>query len=388
MKYKVQTSNNNDERCFGKEISNELYNINKRISSIFDKINKAKINNIIKTENTTINNSNNKVNKSFYFYKSKNDENIPNNITKNNNIQTKNNNIERDNIKPIFIKKNFIDKSNIINKKIKYKKNPLDEYDDSIMKNLFLEEVKNRPNYIQLKSVLSQKDILTRFNAINFIIALSETFNLRQETIYLAINLYDRCIQKFMDYNPIKTFVLSCIFVSSKYEEIYPPLLEEYFEILPFSKSEMFKLENMILSITNFKLHICSPYLFLSKFFHSNSQYESKEIFYLAQFILDLSTISLDFCSFKPSFQAVICLYIARFLFNRKKYGNKLWTAENEFNTGYSELEIKNNLKISLKIIQQFYSGHLIKDSMKSSLFKKYCGNKYLGVANRLKGLL
>ena len=150
------------------------------------------------------------------------------------------------------------------------------------------------------------------------------------------------------------------------------------------------KLENIILSTTNFDLHIHSPYLFISKFFHSSTEKESKEIFYLAQLILDLSTILLEFCSFKPSFQAAICLYIARFLFYRKKggKGNILWGAQNAFITGYSEFEIKKNAKMSIKMVQQFLNGKLVKDPMKSAFLAKYSGKNYLGIASILKGSL
>ena len=260
------------------------------------------------------------------------------------------------------------------------------------MKNLFLDEVKNRADYKQYKQTICDKDIITRFSAINFIISLSETFDLRQETIYLAINLYDRCFQKFksLSYDCFNTklFVLSCIFIASKYEEIYPPLLDDYSDYISFLRSEIFKLENFILDTVNFELHICSPYLFLSKFFYSNSKKENMDILYLAQLILDLSTFSLDFCAYKPSFQAAICIYLSRLFLYKNKTGYKLWTVENEFDTGYSEAEIKKNMKLSLKIIREFYNGNIVKDYMKTCVFKKYCGKKYLDVAKRFRDLI
>lgn len=394
IKNKIQTSNNVEERYFGKELINEINHNNNSVSSMLDNIKKAKITKFNKNENITIINNNkkeNKENKSFNLFKSKNNENLSNNITKNNNIQPKINIIKKGNI-PLVIRKNniLINKNNVINNKIEYKKNPLEEYDESIMKNLFLEENKNRADYEEIKKSFSERDLYIRYNSINFIIYMSEKFNLTQETIYLAINLYDRCILKFKNYNNIKLFTFCCIFIAAKYEEIYPPLLEEYSEYFTIPKSELLKLENIILSTTNFDLHIHSPYLFISKFFHSSTEKESKEIFYLAQLILDLSTILLEFCSFKPSFQAAICLYIARFLFYRKKggKGNILWGAQNAFITGYSEFEIKKNAKISIKMVQQFLNGKLVKDPMKSAFLAKYSGKNYLGIASILKGSL
>ena len=156
---------------------------------------------------------------------------------------------------------------------------------------------------------------------------------------------------------------------------------------MTFSREEIFKLENFILDTINFELHICSPYLFLTKFFHSNSKIENTEILYLAQFILDLSTQSLVFCSYKPSFQAVICLYLSRYVYYKNKIGVKLWTRDNEFMTGYSEKEIKKNTKLSCIKIKEFYSGHLSKDFIKSGIYKKYSSDKYLAVAKRFRNL-
>lgn len=292
------------------------------------------------------------------------------------------------NIRQVIKKIKLPIQKNININQIEYRKNPLEEYDDLIMKNLFIDEIKNRPDYIHLKNNYTEKDNINRFVAINFIISISETFEFKQETIYLAINLYDRCYDKFkICYKPvnIKIFVLSCIFIASKYEEIYPPLLEDYSEYFFFSKSEIFNLESFILDIINFELLICSPYLFLTKFFYSNTKEENKEILYLAQLILDLSIISLDFCRLKPSKQASICLYLSRYITYNNKNTSKLWTWEDEFTTGISELEIKTNIKPSIIKIKEFSDGRLTKDINKTGIFKKYYSHKYLSVAKRFR---
>ena len=380
---------NEKDRFFGKDIGNEINNINKNISSILDKLKKAKNLNMVGTKggNNINNNYEGKENKSFILNRVKKIENKVNN---NINVLKNKDNKNQENIRQDFNKKNLLNKNKIIFDKIEYKKNPLDEYDDSIMKNLFLNEIKNRPNYRQYNQVYTEKDILTRITSINFIISISETFNLEQETIYLAINIYDRCFPKLKNYGKpvsLKVFDLSCIFIASKYEEIYPPLLEDYSELVNFSRQEIFKLENFILSTINFELHICSPYLFLTKFFHSNSKIENTLILSLAQYILDLSSLSLEFCAYKPSFQAVICLYLSRYIYYKYKIGVKPWTKDDEFITGYSENEIKKNIKLSCLKIKEIYNGNLAKDFIKSAIYKKYSSDKYLSVAKRFRNL-
>ena len=317
----------NEGRNFGKDISNEINNINK-IGSLYNKQN-------IKTKNCKIKD-----------------------------------------------KKPNIKNNNMI---------PIEEYEEDIMKNLFTEETKNRPDYNILKNILSEKDIVSRFSCLELANYLNFTFNFRQETLYLTYNLFDRFLLHLKQSNKlnivnIKVVMLACIFVSAKYEEIYPPFLEEYKEFIIFSENDIFKLEYDILEYTGFNLHIYSPYLFLSKFYLLENN-ENLKILYGAQFILELCMISLIFCSYKPSFQATLSLYLSKKFLNDIVNQNNLWTSDNVFNTGYSESEIKSNLKNPLKIIKQYFSGNIVKDINKTALFRKFSSTKYCEVWKIFKDL-
>ena len=263
------------------------------------------------------------------------------------------------------------------------------------MKNIFIEENNNRPNYKLFSTIPKEeeKEYIRRYSCINFAILICESFDLKQETFYLAINLFDRFIldkikrNNFKNIN-IKLILLTCIFISSKYEEIYPPLIDDFLGLFDsFTKNDILTSENDILKILNFQLHICSPYLFLTKFYSANFSYSNDESFlHSAQFILDLCLISTEFCNHKPSFQAVICLYITKKIFSYNNiYKQKLWTMENEYYTGYSEEEIKNNLKVPIKMIKDFFSGNLFKDFNKTAIFKKYSDCKFSNVVNHLE---
>ena len=400
---------NNDKRVFGKEISNALNNTN--INYLLDAKNK-------KTQNISNDTKYNKYKKNFNINSNINNINIIKNKNKENIINNKNNNINiinnqnNENINNVYINKNKKKyKSNDINKnkaniisnnlelkfsfKVEYKKNPIEEYDEIIMKNLFTQEIINRPDYRNLLNLSKEeKDILKRYSCINMAISLCETFELRQETFYLSINIFDRYIHKIKIINDIlpkinpKLIMLTCVFISSKYEEIYPPFIDEYLQLFSnIFKNDIIKTEKEILSKLNFELHICSSYLFLTKFFE---KIEKNDIMVLhaAQFILDLCLISIEFCSFKPSFQAAICIYLAKkFLSFNGVYKIKIWSADNEFITGYSEEEIKRELKFVVKIIKDFFIGKIIKEFNKTSLYKKYCEKKYSNIANIFKDI-
>lgn len=394
-KSKMPTKNN-ERRIFGKEIGNEM-NI-KFNNSFFNANNKKTKNgikdnnvvNIIKNKefkrNENIKNNNNyNHNISYNLIKQKNDENHPNNYIPLK--HSKNNNLNKS-----YILKRKENKFEINKAKITYNKNPIEEYDEVIMKNLFIEENNNRPDYKKISEVFSEENKSYRLICLNLLINLSETFEFRQETIYLTINLFDRYILSLklsnqLNINKLKNILLACIFIASKYEEIYPPILDDYLDIFLFPKEEILKFEYEVLECTNFELHICSPYLFLTKFFDAFGKNESKKIIHGAQFILDICIMAPEFCILKPSFQAAICLYLSKKFLNNKIYKKQIWSADNKFITGYSEDEIKKNLKIPLKIIKHFFAGSYIKDITKTALFKKYSNNKYSEVSNEFKEL-
>lgn len=399
---------------FGKDIINLVKNKSNN-NILNDKSNKTKIvnknnkntkksnlNKSFNSNNNCINAIKNKSKKSIQYnniniVKNKNNENI-NNINENKIKKTN----EKNNLNEA--NKNKVNKSsNELNIKFdykaEYKKNPLEEYDETIMKNLFEQENINKPDYTIFSYFLKEeKDLIKRNSCICFAISLCETFELRQETFYLSINLFDRYILKIKMENKLKSInpksvMLTCIFISSKYEEIYPPLIDEYLQLFNcISKDEIFQLENDILSKLNFELHICSSYLFLTKFFEAMKKNEPSLVLYGAQFILDLCLLYEPFCNFKNSFQAASCLYLSKKFLNstnevNKIYKNKIWSAENEFKTGYSETEIKKDLKLVLKIIKEFFMGNIFKDFYKTSFFKKYSEQNYSDIAHKMKDL-
>lgn len=370
-------------RIFGKEIGNSLNNRNG-----YNNIKYIKSKNISKENIINKNKENKKYEnnmKNNNIIRPKNDENNQNNFIVHQNIKKNNLN------KNFFIKNKESYKLNKTKQYIIYNKNPIEEYDEAIMKNLFIEENNNRPDYQKMYEIFNEEETTQRFICLNTLLNISETFEFRQETIYLTINIFDRYILHLklsnkLKINDFKIILLTCIFIASKYEEIYPPTIDDYLEIFSFfEKDEIFKLEYKILDYTKFELLICSPYLFLTKFFDALEKNESKKILHGAQFILDICIISIEFCIFKPSLQAAICLYLSKKFFNNRIYKMKLWPMENEYATGYSEYKIKKNLIKPLQILKHFFTNNLIKNNNKTALYKKYNNNKYSEISNEFK---
>lgn len=277
--------------------------------------------------------------------------------------------------------------------------NPIEEYKKEIMNYLFEEETNNRANYSTFPNMEEKNNnkmilsYLKRFSFINLFISFQRELLLRQETLYLSINLFDRYIQKIFSENKISEdlniIALTCLFIASKYEEIYPPYLKEFLESYKnkYNKEEIFSKENDILSSLDFQILIISPILFLKRFCLDEKN-ENEEIMKLcfngAQFFLELCIIEPNFCQLKPSLQASICLYLSRkFLLDCSN--GKVWTYYLSFKTNCSEIEIKRYIKIALKTIKNFFGNVYTKNFMAIPLYIKYYSLDYSRVSFILK---
>ena len=296
------------------------------------------------------------------------------------------------------------DNDDAIDNSIKYNENPIEEYEEEIMKNLFHEETKNRPIYSLFPDV-TEKDInkfnlsyMKRFSFINLFISFQHELCLKQETFYLTLNIFDRYIQKLNSLeiisDDLNKIAVACLFIASKYEEIYAPYLKEFLQLfkLKYSKREIFLAEDEILSSLNFEILNVYPITFLKKFclydikdLNHKEKSDMELCFNGAQFFLEICLIEPKFCELKPSLQAAISLYLARKFLLFKNGNGKIWNYELIFRTNYSENNIIKYIKIAVETIKNFFGNVYTKNFMALPLYMKYCSVDYLRVANKLR---
>ena len=372
----------NNIRAFGKEITN----VSQKQNNEKNRVNSKKYPKSSKKNNNI---------KNYPKPKAKSKDKTKKSKSKGKNKPSKNKlNITLDNF---FNEENYRDE-------IIYNENPIEEYDSLIMKNLFNDEIVNRPDYENYfnsfcDSNADRVGFVERIIYINWIISITYELELLEETLFLAINLTDRYYEylyknNIKEFNP-KTITLTSLLIASKYEEIYPPDIQYFLSLtsFPCSKNDIIRLEDELLTAVNFNVLICSPGLFLTKFFEvmkneevSNNKNIDEEVFYGAQFFLELCTFEKMFCEFKPSMQASLCLFLAR-KFLGYKNNNRPWEPYLTFNTGYSEGELKKNLKIPLGIIKSYFNNVYTKNFCNIPLYKKYSSVKFCCIVEEFKEL-
>lgn len=165
------------------------------------------------------------------------------------------------------------------------------------------------PHYILLQKELNAK---MRAILIDWLIDVHLKFKLTAETLYLAVSLLDRFLTKNqIPREKLQLLGVSCLFLASKYEDIYPPDLKECLFVTEnsYTKEEMLKLEGEILNTVDFRIKVPTPLVFLERYYRIINA--EKRMIFLAKYLLELALIDYKFLKYSASNLAVSALYLS-----------------------------------------------------------------------------
>lgn len=165
-------------------------------------------------------------------------------------------------------------------------------------------------------------------------------FKLKEETLYLTINIIDRYLStKNIHRSKLQLLGITSMLIASKYEEIYAPEIRDFVYIADhtYTKEEILEQEIEILTVLKFDVLTVSSLTFLERFHQVSNEFGLK-VFHLALFILEFSLFELKIIySNNNSKLAASCLYLARKIL---KYENA-WSPALLKYSQYTEQELK-----------------------------------------------
>ena len=259
----------------------------------------------------------------------------------------------------------------------------IDDYGDDIFKYLRKNEKVNACDYsnkdlfkLQDKKYFNENN---RSIILQWLIKNNMKWKLKDDTIFMAMNIMDRFISKFKSKNlEFQLIAISSYFIASKYEDIYPPYLDELSQICNYiySNDDIIKKEYEILVGLNFDILYNSSYKYLT-FLHSIADKDNLKLLYLAQFILELSLENIDILEHSQSQRALAALLIAKKILQIKKSWNNLRLYYN-----YDDNVIK---KVQKKMI--FLLNKVMKSKSKNAIYEKFESSKYKSVSSLLDSL-
>ena len=259
----------------------------------------------------------------------------------------------------------------------------VDDYGDDIFKYLKKNEKINVCDYsnkdifkLQDKKYYNEKN---RSIIYHWLVKNNHKWKLKDDTIYMAMNIMDRYISQYKSKNlEFQLIAISSYLIASKYEDIYPPYIDELSQICNYiySNDDIIKKEYEILSGLNFDVLYNSSYKFLT-FLHSVVDNQNMKLLYLAQFILEISLDNLDILEYSQSERALAALLISKKILGIKITWNNL-----RMYYDYDENKIKTVQKKMIPLLNK-----VMKSKNKNAIFEKFESSKYKSVSSLLDNL-
>eukprot|EP00871_Galdieria_phlegrea_P000252 jgi/Galph1/1227/GphlegSOOS_G5952.1 len=190
------------------------------------------------------------------------------------------------------------------------------EYQEDILQVLFECEKRYFPPDSYFHNINSvQKEISPDMRAIliDWLVEVADEYKLTTETLHLACNYIDRVLSRWsVPKRNLQLLGIVCLFIASKYEEMYPPHLDEFVYITDntYSKEEVLSMETFVMNILDFSFTVATSHQFVT-LFESIVKYDNVEK-YIAYFLCDLTLVDFSVAKYLPSVVATAAICLAR----------------------------------------------------------------------------
>uniref|UniRef100_A0A3B1JQC5 Cyclin A1 n=1 Tax=Astyanax mexicanus TaxID=7994 RepID=A0A3B1JQC5_ASTMX len=245
------------------------------------------------------------------------------------------------------------------------------EYAEDIHRHLRESEIRYRPKPGYMRK---QPDITNcmRVILIDWLVEVAEEYKLCSETVYLAVNYLDRFLSSMSVLRgKLQLVGTAAILVAAKYEEIYPPEVDEFVYITDdtYSKKQLLRMEHLILKVLSFDMTAPTSYQFLTQYVLVERV--CSETANLALYLSELTLLEVEpFLQHLPSKIAAAAYCLANYTLNRT-----LWPDALHAFTGYSLAEIAQCLIALHKL-------HLSAESRpQQAIREKYKSSEYSSVS-------
>ncbi|KAL2320621.1 hypothetical protein Fmac_029590 [Flemingia macrophylla] len=222
------------------------------------------------------------------------------------------------------------------------------EYIDEIYKFYKSAENESRPHdYIDSQPEINEK---MRAILVDWLIDVHTKFELSIETLYLTINIIDRFLAiKTVPRKELQLLGISAMLLASKYEEIYPPEVNDFVCLSDrtYTHDRILIMEKRILHKLEWTLTVPTPIVFLVRFIKASVPDQDLEN--MAHFLSELGMMNYATLMYCPSMVAASAVFAARCTLNKAP----LWNETLKVHTGYS----KEQLMDCARLLVSFHSN-------------------------------
>jgi len=189
-------------------------------------------------------------------------------------------------------------------------------YVNDIMSHMRQQEAKHMPdpNYMANMQSASGLAARHRVSLIDWVTEVHRKFKtLRQETLFLAVNIIDRFLSKRqVSKDKLQVVGATCLLIASKMEDMWPPLVRDlvYVASKAFNKQDLKKMERTICNAIRFEIVVPTLAPFLARF-NKAAQLDStgKQ---LSSYITELAMHDYGNIKYSPSMLAASSVALAQ----------------------------------------------------------------------------
>lgn len=286
---------------------------------------------------------------------------------------------ELEKIQPVAVKRSAstTEEESIVTKsqKIQIEWQDLDEEDfnDPLMVSEYVVEIFEYLAKLEIKTLpshdyLMKQPYLTsnmRDQLVDWMCEVHLKFRLLPETLFVSINLLDRFLSReVVQVNRLQLLGTGCLFISSKYEEIYSPTVGNFSNESGSSTEDILAAEKFILQVLEFDLSYPNPMNFLRRI--SKADDYDIQTRTIGKYLLEISIMESKFIGIKPSLCAAGAMKLARKMLGKEEWDGNLI----HYSGDYFANEIDP--------IMELYIEYLVKPVIHEEFFKKYASKRFI----------
>ena len=167
--------------------------------------------------------------------------------------------------------------------------------------------------------MVKQTDITPKMRTIliNWLVEVHRKFRNKQETLFLAINILDRFLEKkAVSRSKLQLVGVGALLIACKYEEIYAPEVNELVDMTDnaYTRDEVLQVECIILNTLQFELAVPTQFYFAQRILASMKAHD--ELQHLTMFILEMNLIDYKMLKWLPSVIATSAVFLALKMLN------------------------------------------------------------------------
>mmetsp|Transcript_42834 Transcript_42834/g.128583 ORF Transcript_42834/g.128583 Transcript_42834/m.128583 type:complete len:352 (-) Transcript_42834:465-1520(-) len=172
-----------------------------------------------------------------------------------------------------------------------------------------------------------QMDVNAKMRAIlvDWLVEVSEEYKLCADTLYQAVNYIDRFLSiEVVKRSQLQLVGVTCMWIASKYEEIYPPNVADFCYITDntCTKMQLVHMEEVILKRLRYDLTVPTAKTFLRRLLQVCNPDEL--LHFLSNYLVELSLLDYGMLKFLPSVIAASGVYLANVMLKRTAWSANL----------------------------------------------------------------